>query len=102
MCTPIGLETSKKGFDTALLRLPKAVDEVIPSLPEENTDLYPGTVVAVVGWGDGRKDRDAVDALQLVTGLEVVDNKNCPDIPDCIEDHMLCAYAPSKNSCKGG
>ena len=92
----------KKGFDIALLRLPKAVDEVFPSLPEKNTDLYPGTVVAVVGWGDGRKDRDAVDAFQLATGLVVVDNNNCPGITDCIEYHMLCAYAPSKNSCKSG
>ena len=92
----------KNGFDIAVLRLPRAVYGVFPSLPEQNTELHPGTMVTVLGWGDSRREGEAVDALQVATGLVVVDNDNCPGIPDSIKDHMLCAYAHSKNSCNGG
>ncbi|XP_071535391.1 trypsin-1-like [Panulirus ornatus] len=92
--------------DIALLRLssPVTMDEnLLPVCLPPRERKYAGETATVTGWGTTSHGGYPSDVLQEVT-LTVMSNSECQEKYgdySQIEDTMLCASSPNKDSCQG-
>lgn len=101
---------ARDGFDIALGRLPRPVENAVwPTLPDKDQLPQPNDPVYALGWGMGCEETQStcvtkrMNKLRMATKLKIVDNKNCPGgLKQYMKPHMICAYAKNEDACKGG
>jgi len=93
----------RAGFDIALIRLARGVQNVVtPRLarhsPVANTPVY------ALGWGQrrGKPENHTGNNLHMATKLLIVKKEFCPPtVGEHLKPHHICAYDTNESVCKG-
>ena len=93
----------KDGFDIALAKLPKKIDDVpLPILSHEDDQILPNLKVWALGFGECDTKVQELESSNILKEAIIIAPKLCPgEVKSYLKPNMLCAFSLKQRVCHG-